>query len=211
MFSRRNLQILILSLAIWILAIDVTIVTVALPEIGSELHATLADQQWVLDAFTVFSAGFILLGAGLAERFGRRRIFLYGLYGFIIGSAWAALSPTPSSLIAARAFMGIGVAFTLSASTSLTAVLFEGEVRRRAVATWSAAGGIALALGPVLGGLLLSAFSWGSVFWVNVPFAILAAVGARFLIPESRSDAAKRLDYLGEPRPHSDSRAWSSG
>ena len=183
----------------FISAMDMTIVNVALPDMSNDLDAGVGELQWVLDAFLVSLAGLFLVGNGLADRFGRRRVFLLGLLGFAVTSVLAAAAATVGELIAARVLMGVAASCVMPpalslwlCSSRLSAV--EGGGRLSAVA------GLGLALGPVLGGVLVDAAGWRWVFLVNVPFVLLAApFGLRWL-PESRRPGCLR----------STSRAWPS-
>lgn len=196
--NRRDwLTLAFVCLAIWIQTVDATVVNVALPEIGEDLNATNADLQWVMDAFNVALAGVILLGSGLADRFGRKRICELGILLFAVSSVAAALSTNIQQLLLARVVMGVATALVLPSSFSILTVTFSGAARHRAVATWSATAGLGIALGPVVGGLLLGVFDWPSVFWLNVPAAVLAAIGIGVVARESYSPGTARLDGLG--------------
>jgi EmrB/QacA subfamily drug resistance transporter len=181
----------------FISAMDMTIVNVALPDMSDDLNAGIGELQWVLDAFLVSVAGLLLVGNGLADRFGRRRVFLWGLVGFAITSALAAASQTVGEVIAARALMGVAASCVLPPALSLLTVLFPPELRPKAAGIWSGVAGVGLALGPVIGGVLVDAASWRWVFLVNVPFVLLAVpLGLRWL-PESRRPGAPPLDIPG--------------
>jgi EmrB/QacA subfamily drug resistance transporter len=181
----------------FISAIDMTIVNVALPDMSKDLGAGIGELQWVLDAFLVVLAGLLLAGSGLADRFGRRKVFLLGFVGFAVTSVLAAASQTVGEVIAARALMGAAAACVLPPALSLLAVLFAPELRPKALGIWAAVAGVALALGPVVGGVLVDVAGWRWVFLVNVPFVLVAApLGLRWL-PESRRPGAPPLDLPG--------------
>jgi EmrB/QacA subfamily drug resistance transporter len=178
-------------------AVDMTIVNVALPDISRELDATLGELQWVLDGFLVALAGMLAVGSGVADRFGRRRVFLSGLAGFGVASLLCAIAPSPAALIAARVLMGVTLAFVLPPALSLLTVMFEPDERPRALAIWTMAAGIAMALGPVIGGALIAAIGWPGVFLVNLPVVAVAIPAGRRLLPESRKPDTPPLDLPG--------------
>lgn len=181
----------------FISAMDMTIVNVALPDISNDLDAGIGELQWVLDAFLVSLAGLLLVGGGLADRFGRRRVFLSGFVGFAAASVLTAASQTVGEVIAGRVLMGVSAACVLPPALSLLSVLFAPELRPKALGIWSAVAGLGLALGPVAGGVLVEVAGWRWVFLVNVPFVLLAApLGLRWL-PESRRPGAPPLDLPG--------------
>jgi EmrB/QacA subfamily drug resistance transporter len=181
----------------FISAMDMTIVNVALPDMSNDLDAGIGELQWVLDAFLVSLAGLLLVGNGLADRFGRRRVFLWGLVGFAVTSALAAASQTVGEAIVARALMGVAASCVLPPALSLLAVLFPVELRHKATGIWSAVGGLGLALGPVVGGVLVDVAGWRWVFLVNIPFVLLAVPLGRRLLPESRRPGVPPLDIRG--------------
>jgi DHA2 family multidrug resistance protein-like MFS transporter len=195
--DKRWLGLGVICCAMFISAIDMTIVNVALPEMSHELDAGIGELQWVLDAFLVSLAGLLLVGSGLADRFGRRRVFVMGLVGFAVTSVLTAASQTVGDVIASRALMGAAAACVLPPSLSLLAVLFPPELRPKALGIWAAVAGVALALGPVVGGVLVDVAGWRWIFLVNVPFVLVAApLGLRWL-PESRRPGAPPLDLPG--------------
>ena len=181
----------------FISAMDMTIVNVALPDMASDLDAGIGELQWVLDAFLVSLAGLLLVGNGLADRFGRRRVFLLGLVGFAVTSVLAAIAGTVGELIAARVLMGVAACCVMPPALSLLAVLFPPELRSTAAGVWAAVAGIGLALGPVVGGVLVDVAGWRWVFLVNVPFVLLAVPCGRLWLPESRRPGAPPLDLPG--------------
>jgi EmrB/QacA subfamily drug resistance transporter len=195
--DKRWWGLLVICVAMFISAMDMTIVNVALPDMSNDLDAGIGELQWVLDAFLVSLAGLLLVGSGLADRFGRRRVFLSGFVGFAAASVLAAASQTVGEVIAARVLMGAAAACVLPPALSLLAVLFPPELRPKALGIWSAVAGVGLALGPVAGGVLVEVAGWRWVFLVNVPFVLLAApFGLRWL-PESRRPGAPPLDLPG--------------
>ncbi|MHC3469552.1 MFS transporter [Streptomyces sp. 7R007] len=194
----RWTALVVLCVSLLIVTLDNTILNVALPTLVKELGATTTQLQWIVDAYALAFAGLMLVAGSSADRFGRRRVFTAGLAVFGAASAWAAYSGSVGLLIAARAGMGVGAAMMMPATLSIITDVFRdpGE-RRRAIGVWAATSGLGIAIGPVAGGLLLEHFWWGSVFWVNIPFALAGLVCARLLVPESRNTAALRPDPAG--------------
>jgi EmrB/QacA subfamily drug resistance transporter len=195
--ERRQLGLLVVCAAMFISAVDMTIVNVALPAISQDLDAGVGELQWVLDAFLIALAGLLLVGSGLADRFGRKRVFLAGMGAFGVASVLCALAPSPAVLIAARALMGAAAACVLPPALSLIAVMFPPEERAKALGVWAAVAGVGLVLGPVLGGILTQEVGWEAVFLVNVPVTLLVIpVGLRAL-PESTRPGTPPIDLVG--------------
>jgi EmrB/QacA subfamily drug resistance transporter len=162
------------------------------------LHAGESQLQWVVDGYTLVFAGLLLTAGSLGDRFGRKRALTAGLMVFCGASVWAALSTSAGELTAARAVMGIGGAFIMPATLSiLTNSFTDPKERAKAIGIWAAVSGLGIVFGPVAGGWLLDHFWWGSVFLVNVPVTIVAAVAGHWLVPESRDVSAPPLDLLG--------------
>jgi EmrB/QacA subfamily drug resistance transporter len=181
----------------FISAVDMTIVNVALPAISEDLNASVGELQWVLDAFLVALAGLLLVGSGLADRFGRKRVFLAGMAGFGIASVLCSVAPYPLALIAARALMGAAAACVLPPALSLIAVMFPPEERAQALGVWAAVAGVGLVTGPVLGGLLVEAVGWEAVFLVNVPVACFVVPAGLRVLPESTRPGTPPIDVPG--------------
>ena len=181
----------------FISAVDTTIVNVAIPDISHDLHAGVSELQWVMDGFLIALAGFLLVGSGLADRFGRKRVFLLGFSGFAVASVLAAASETALELIGARVLMGLSATCVLPPALSLMAVMFEAGERPKALGIWAAVAGAGMALGPVIGGFLVAEVGWSAVFLVNVPVAVLAIPAGIALLPESRRPGVPPLDLLG--------------
>jgi len=178
--------------------IDGTVVNVALPALQSKLNASVADVQWVIEAYTLFLAALVLLGGSLGDRFGRKKIYAIGTGLFALASIWCGLAPNIEQLIFARAAQGIGGALLVPGSLAIISATFSEADRGHAIGTWSGATAITTALGPLLGGWLIEHVSWRSVFFINVPLA-LAVIGLVFwFVPESRDEEdAGRLDLMG--------------
>ncbi len=181
----------------FISAVDMTIVNVALPDISEDLNAGVGELQWVLDGFLVALAGLLLVGSGLADRFGRKRVFLAGMAGFGVASVLCALAPSPLALIGARALMGASAACVLPPALSLIAVMFPPEERPQALGVWAAVAGVGLVLGPLLGGVLVSEVGWETVFLVNVPVVLVVVPAGLRVLPESTRPGTPPLDLVG--------------
>src|SRR4051812_20781495 len=196
--TRRWFALSVLCVSLFAIVLDNTIVNVALPTLVRDLDADISQMQWVVDAYTLVFAGLLLLAGTLGDRFGRRRTLLLGLAVFGAGSAGAAFAGGVDQLVIARAVMGGGAAFIMPATLSLlTHVFTDTRERAMAIGIWAATAGAGVALGPVLGGILLDHFWWGSIFIVNVPVVAIAIVAAPRLVPESRDAASHRIDWLG--------------
>ena len=196
--SRRWLALVVLCVSLLVIVIDNTIVNVALPTLVRDLRADMSQLQWVVDAYTLVFAGLLLLAGTLGDRYGRRRTLLGGLAVFGAASAAAAFAAGVDQLVIARAVMGAGAAFIMPATLSLlTSVFTDARERAMAIGIWAATAGVGVALGPVVGGVLLDHFWWGAVFIVNVPIVVAAMVGAWILVPESRNPTALRIDWTG--------------
>ena len=179
--------------------LDGTVVNVALPRIGADLHVGLTSLQWTVNAYTLTLAGLLLLGGSLGDRLGRRRVFQVGVVWFALASVGCALAPTGEILIAVRALQGVGAALLTPGSLAILEAVFRREDRAAAVGSWSGFGAIAGALGPILGGVLVSLGTWGwrLAFLINVPLGIAVLIASR-RIPETRDPAAAgRLDLTG--------------
>jgi EmrB/QacA subfamily drug resistance transporter len=196
--DRRWWILAVLCLSVLLVVVDNTIVNVALPTISRDLSASTEALQWVVDGYTLVFAGLLLVGGNLGDRLGRRRSLQAGVALFAVFSVGAALSRTSTELIAARAAMGAAAAFIYPATLAILNNVFTvPRQRATAIGIWSGVSGLAVAIGPVSGGLLLRHFSWSSVFYVSVPVAVMALIAGRFLLPESRDPKAGRFDPLG--------------
>jgi EmrB/QacA subfamily drug resistance transporter len=178
--------------------LDSTVVNVALPTIGRHLHASLAGLQWTVTAYTLTLAGLILLGGSLGDRLGRRRIFLIGVIWFALSSGICGLAPDIGVLIAARVLQGVGGALLTPGSLAIIQATFAQDDRARAVGAWSGLGGIASALGPILGGWLVQSVGWRWVFLLNLPLAAAVILVTTRHVPESRDPTARgKFDVRG--------------
>jgi EmrB/QacA subfamily drug resistance transporter len=198
--DRRRLTILaICCMSLLIVAMDNTIVNVALPSIRRELHASVSGLQWVIDSYVLVIASLLLLSGSTADRLGRRRIFQLGLVLFVTGSLLCSLAPTLDWLIAARALQGVGGSMLNPVAMSIiTNVFTDPRERARAIGAWGATVGISLGLGPIVGGALTQSVGWRSIFWINVPIGLAAVVLTALYVPESRGQRARRIDPVGQ-------------
>ena len=184
--------------ALALISLDNTIVNVALPTLQEELGASTAELQWVVDAYSVLFAGTLLLAGSLGDRFGRRRALIIGLVVFGGGSLAAGFASTADQLILCRAVMGVGGAFIMPSTLSILVQVFtDPRARAQAIGIWAAVAGAAVAIGPILGGLLLEYTTWHAIFWVNPPLVVLTLLATLALVPESRDPSKPRLDPLG--------------
>src|SRR6266700_990716 len=177
--------------------IDSTVVNVALPALQHSLGATVVDVQWVVESYGLFLGALILVGGALGDLFGRRRVFLAGVGVFVLASIGCGLAQSIRELVIARSIQGIGAAFLVPGSLSIISASFDEKSRGQAIGTWSGFTAITTAIGPVLGGWLVEHASWRWVFFINLPLATAVIALSLWHIPESRSVAARRIDWLG--------------
>jgi len=200
---RRWLTLLVLCLSLMVIGIDNTILNVAIPTLAKPtsaggLGASASELQWIVDAYTIVFAGLLLTSGSLGDRFGRYRALTIGLVIFGIGSAMSAFAPSATVLIGTRALMGIGASAIMPATLSvLTNVFHDPRERAKAIGVWAGVSAIGIAVGPIVGGVLLQHFWWGSVFLVNVPVVCIALVAGYLLVPDSKDPHAGKLDPLG--------------
>jgi EmrB/QacA subfamily drug resistance transporter len=178
--------------------LDGTVINVALVRIGEDLNASLADLQWVTNGYLLSLASLILLGGSLGDRYGRRKIFVIGVIGFAVTSAFCGVAQTPGQLIAARVFQGVAGALLTPGSLAMIEATIRHEDRAKAIGSWSGLGGIAAAIGPFVGGWLVQFASWRWAFFLNIPLAAVTVVLAVRTVPETRDEEAGRtFDVLG--------------
>src|ERR1700757_1333031 len=196
--KRKPLILGSLLLAAFVINLDTTIVNVALPTLVRELHASNSQLQWVVDAYNLVFAALLLASGSLSDRIGRKGMLLSGLVVFGSASVVGGLLSTPGQLIAARCVMGLGAAMVFPATLSLISNVFtERAERARAIGLWGATAGMAIALGPIVGGWLLERFDWTSIFFAMTPVAALAALLVAIAVPTSRDLSAPALDRPG--------------
>jgi EmrB/QacA subfamily drug resistance transporter len=196
---RRLLILAICCMSLVIVGLDNTIVNVALPSIQRELHAPVSGLQWVIDAYTLVLASFLVLAGSTADRFGRRSTFQVGLATFTLGSLLCSLAPSLGWLVAFRMLQAVGGSMLNPVAMSIIVNTFTDRAERaRAIGVWGAAIGVSLALGPVVGGLLIASVGWRGIFWVNIPVGVAAIVLTALFVPESRAPHPRRLDPAGQ-------------
>src|SRR5438128_1692411 len=178
--------------------LDNLVVNVALPTIQRQLGAGVSGLQWIIDAYTLTFASFMLTGGALGDLYGRRRFFIAGLITFTFGSLLCGVSATTGQLIAFRSVQGLGAAMLLPGSLSIITATFDGRERGQAIGIWAAMSGLAIAIGPVVGGFLVEHVSWQSIFYVNVPIGIIGLIMTATIVRESKDPSrSRRLDPPG--------------
>src|SRR4051812_28793017 len=184
-------------IGMFMLLLDITIVNVALPSIQQDLHSSFSDVQWVVDAYALTLAALLLTGGALADMFGRRLLYLIGLVLFTLASVLCGVAQSPLMLELSRGLQGVGGAVMFAVSLALLAQAFRGRDRGIAFGVWGAVNGIAVAIGPLLGGALVSGISWRWIFFVNVPLGAIALGLTALRVTESRDDNPRRPDWPG--------------
>ena len=183
----------------FVVMLDTTIVNVSLPYIGKDLGGTTSSLQWVVDSYTLSFAALLLTSGTACDRLGARHVYLAGLATFAIFSFLCALSTSMWALIIFRAFQGIGAAMVVPSSLALIAEMYSDHAQRtKVIGLWGAAGGIAAALGPIVGGMLVSAIDWNAAFWINIPIITALIMLVIGVIPVQKASAAKRFDLWGQ-------------
>jgi EmrB/QacA subfamily drug resistance transporter len=195
--ERKWWTLIAVCIGTFMLLLDVTIVNVALPSIQAALHANFSDLQWVVDAYALTLAALLLTTGSLADLFGRRRMFVIGLVIFSASSLLSGIAADPLLLNLARGAQGVGGAAMFSTSLALLGSAFQGRERGTAFGVWGAITGLAVAIGPVVGGALTTALSWRWIFLVNVPIGVVAVAITVMRVEESRQPGARRPDYIG--------------
>ncbi|MFD3521674.1 MFS transporter [Streptomyces sp. NPDC058653] len=194
---RRWLILGVICLAQLTVLIDNTVLGVAIPSLTTELNASTADVQWMINAYSLVQSGLLLTAGNAADRYGRKKMLVAGLVLFGLGSLAAGLAQSSGQLIAARAGMGVGGALLLTTTLAVIVQIFDDEERVKAIALWSTVSSLGFAAGPVLGGAVLDHFWWGAIFLVNIPVVVLGLAAVLALVPESGSTQGARPDLLG--------------
>ena len=197
--KRRLLVLGVCCSSLFIVGLDATIVNIALPSIQHDLHAPVSGLQWTVDAYTLVVASFLILAGSTGDRVGRRRTFQVGLATFTLGSLLCSLAPSLGWLVAFRAMQAIGGSMLNPVALSIIANTFtDNRERARAFGVWGAVFGLSMALGPVVGGVLVATVGWRGIFWVNIPVGIAAIVATALAVPESRAAHGRRVDPVGQ-------------
>jgi EmrB/QacA subfamily drug resistance transporter len=197
--TNKVITLLVTCFGLFMVLLDASIVNVALPTIQSDLHANLSDLQWVVDAYTLPLAALLLTAGTLGDRFGRKRLFLGGLVLFVLGSLLCGFAPTLDWLLVGRVVQGVGAAALLPGSLSVLVAAFpEPRERAQAIGLWAGVSGIALAAGPLIGGVLIQISSWPAIFFVNLPIGVVALALGLPLLSESRNPKAQGIDLTGQ-------------
>ncbi|WP_347812794.1 DHA2 family efflux MFS transporter permease subunit [Curtobacterium sp. PhB136] len=186
-------------MSLFIVSMDATVVNVALPSIGRELHSTISGLQWTIDAYTLVLASLLMLSGSTADRIGRRRTFQIGLALFSVGSLLCSVAPSVGWLVVFRMVQAVGGSMMNPVAMSIiTATFDDAKERARAVGVWGAVVGVSMGVGPLVGGALTDTVGWRAIFWINVPIGIAAIVLTFLFVPESRAPKPRRLDPLGQ-------------
>ncbi|MBB5869569.1 DHA2 family multidrug resistance protein-like MFS transporter [Allocatelliglobosispora scoriae] len=195
--SGRWTVLAVLCASLLLVALDATILNVALPSLIDDLHPDAIQQLWIIDIYGLLLGGLLVTAGAVGDRWGRKRLFLVGVAAFGIASIIAATSSSPGQLIAGRVLLACGGAMIMPSTLSLIRNVFsDPQERTRAIGVWASVAGAGAAIGPVLGGLLVERFGWAAAFWVNVPIVVITLVAGWFILPESRTPGESRLDWF---------------
>jgi EmrB/QacA subfamily drug resistance transporter len=197
--AHRYGVLLICCLSLFIVGLDITVVNVALPSIGQELHAGVSGLQWTIDAYTVVLASLLMFSGSMADRLGRKRTFVAGLAVFSVASLLCSLAPSVGTLVVFRVLQAVGASMlTPVAMSIITNTFTDPRERAQAVGIWGAVFGLSMALGPIVGGAAVSAVDWRAIFWLNLPVGLAAIILTLRFIPESRAPRPRRFDPVGQ-------------
>lgn len=196
---RRRLVLAICCMSVLMVNLDITVLNVALPSIQRELHATTSDLQWAIGAYTLVLASLLMLAGSSADRIGRKRVLMAGLAVFSVGSLLCSLAPNLKMLVAFRMVQAVGGSMLNPVAMSIITNVFTGpRERARAIGMWGAVFGVSMASGPLVGGVLVQAVGWRSIFWVNLPVGLAALLLTLRFVPESRAARPRRFDPVGQ-------------
>ena len=196
--EKRRWTLIATILASAMTFIDGTVVNVALPALQADLHATITDVQWVVEAYALFLGALILVGGSMGDQLGRKRVFLFGTVFFTASSVLCGVAMSPRVLIAGRALQGIGAAFLVPGSLAIISATFDDAERGRAIGTWSGFSAITTAIGPVIGGWLIEHVSWRAAFFINLPLAaVVVVLSLRFMDESKDPSRTSTIDWAG--------------
>lgn len=196
---RRMLVLAICCMSLLLVSLDNTVLNVALPAMRRELDASVAGMQWTIDAYTLVLASLLILAGSTADRIGRRKVFTAGLVLFTAGSLLCSLAPSLEWLVVFRMIQAVGGSMLNPVAMSLITNTFtDPRERARAIGVWGAVVGVAMAAGPLIGGLLVDTVGWRSIFWINLPVGLLALALTLRYVPESRADHPRAPDPVGQ-------------
>ena len=196
-YRMRWWTLVVIAISVVIVVLDSTIVNIALPTLQSEMNTTLSELQWIINAYIMVFAALMLTTGALGDRWGRARMLQAGIVVFAGASLAAAFASSGGQLIFWRAIMGIGGAMILPATLAIVTNVFPREERGKAIGIWAGLNGFGIALGPIIGGLIIESFKWNWIFLINLPVAVVALIAGWFLVPNSRDPHPKRLDIPG--------------
>ncbi|MFD6280533.1 MFS transporter [Streptomyces sp. NPDC060209] len=195
--ARRWLILGVICLAQLTVLLDNTVLNVAIPSLTTELHASTADVQWMINAYSLVQSGLLLTAGSASDRYGRKKMLVAGLAMFGVGSLVAGLSQSSGQLIAARAGMGVGGALLITTTLAVVVQIFDDSERVKAIGIWSTVNSLGFAAGPLLGGAMLNHFWWGAIFLINIPVAVIGLIAVVRLVPESKNPSGERPDLVG--------------
>lgn len=196
--SRRGV-LAICCLSLFLVSVDNSIINVALPAMSADFHAQITDLQWIVDAYALMLASFLIMGGSLGDKFGRKPIFMAGMILFGVGSLLCSFAMSPTQLVSARVFQALGGSMLNPVALAIIANVFTDlRERARAIGVWGAVNGLGAAAGPLLGGILVSSIGWRSIFWINVPVVVAGVLLTAWFVPNSKASVVRRFDLPGQ-------------